>query len=640
MKYVSSENLKTYSTKLNTILNTKVSINPQSLTTAQQLQARKNIGLGNVDNTSDAEKQVYEANLQWGGKNLAATFSPVDAAMIPELGANRFAYLKPEGVEIEYSRDAGATWVDYGLTDAQKKEFFSPRGRELYIGGDNSVGINKTNYQLRITITSDLVGIYTQLNKFAIFINSIGSTKCWCSIDVQTKANADAGNDVWESRADKVHIEGWSGWNIINIKPTTTYSNASIQYQKWRFTFGVGSHETESEIKYSGLHIYKLYAFGGMGWTTPSNLARWGHAYSMDGSQNCTFPAKVQCFGLDASNQRVTRIATPSVSTDAANKGYVDNQTTNIAKSQLASSVQTSLGKADTALQSIADKSITKAKLADAVTTEIANKQNSTDNTLTTTAKTIAGAINEINTLAKSKASTSVATISANGLMSSVDKIKLDGIAEGANKTVVESELIMGSTNAIANGTVTDKFMQIETEISGLPTTAYVDGAIGSVNERIDDKQDKLVSGTNIKTINGASILGNGNITISGSGGLSPVEVTNGDIDDAVADIEIDSGSIIKFGGKMYHPHYDINTINALKQGTKWPYSAANSILMASCGEALSDNGDFIGMFINKIHWSIRSTGPAIDGMDMLVVWKHTYYDGGVNLYIIERVNY
>jgi hypothetical protein len=37
-------------------------------------------------------------------------------------------------------------------------------------------------------------------------------------------------------------------------------------------------------------------------------------------------------------------------------------------------------------------------------------------------------------------------------------------------------------------------------------------------------KQDTLVSGTNIKTINGTSVLGSGNISISGGGGgASPI---------------------------------------------------------------------------------------------------------------------
>ena len=39
------------------------------------------------------------------------------------------------------------------------------------------------------------------------------------------------------------------------------------------------------------------------------------------------------------------------------------------------------------------------------------------------------------------------------------------------------------------------------------------------LNQSITNKQDKLISGTNIKTINGESILGSGNISISGGGG-------------------------------------------------------------------------------------------------------------------------
>ena len=38
-------------------------------------------------------------------------------------------------------------------------------------------------------------------------------------------------------------------------------------------------------------------------------------------------------------------------------------------------------------------------------------------------------------------------------------------------------------------------------------------------NSQFNNKQDTLVSGTNIKTINNQSILGSGNITIQGSGG-------------------------------------------------------------------------------------------------------------------------
>jgi hypothetical protein len=52
-------------------------------------------------------------------------------------------------------------------------------------------------------------------------------------------------------------------------------------------------------------------------------------------------------------------------------------------------------------------------------------------------------------------------------------------------------------------------------KITTPPTTSEL---IGKVNEIIDDKQDTLVSGTNIKTINNTSILGSGNIDIQGGG--------------------------------------------------------------------------------------------------------------------------
>ena len=52
------------------------------------------------------------------------------------------------------------------------------------------------------------------------------------------------------------------------------------------------------------------------------------------------------------------------------------------------------------------------------------------------------------------KAGTSVASSSGNGLMSSADKVKLDGVATGANKTVVDSAMSTTSTNPVQNKTV------------------------------------------------------------------------------------------------------------------------------------------------------------------------------------------
>lgn len=65
----------------------------------------------------------------------------------------------------------------------------------------------------------------------------------------------------------------------------------------------------------------------------------------------------------------------------------------------------------------------------------------------------------------------STATTSANGLMSSSDKSKLDGIATGATKVVVDSALSTSSTNAIQNKIVTTELNGKQSTITGAATT-------------------------------------------------------------------------------------------------------------------------------------------------------------------------
>lgn len=36
--------------------------------------------------------KIYEANLEWGGRDILNSFSPVDAAMVPELGSDHFCF--------------------------------------------------------------------------------------------------------------------------------------------------------------------------------------------------------------------------------------------------------------------------------------------------------------------------------------------------------------------------------------------------------------------------------------------------------------------------------------------------------------------------------------------------------------------
>lgn len=121
---------------------------------------------------------------------------------------------------------------------------------------------------------------------------------------------------------------------------------------------------------------------------------------------------------------------------------------------------------------------------------------------------------------------------------------KQDKLVSGTNIKTINNTSILGSgnisitggsgtiTGVSANGTsiatsgvanipaaTTSKYgvTQLSSSTSSTSTSlAATPSAVKAAYDLANGKQDKLVSGTNIKTINGTSILGSGNITISG----------------------------------------------------------------------------------------------------------------------------
>lgn len=232
----------------------------------------------------------YEGNLNWGGRNFSGSFGPVDAARIPELGADRFAYIQnANAITVEYSRDGGATWTSYGASDESKRGLFTLKGSTFLIGkadANNKATANTNKYQLRVTVDTDAAQIYTEINKFAFYISTNGSSNCTCDID----ASLENTPTTFVNFAKDVSISGWSGWNIINISKFATYGNTKTsQYGLIRFTFKANGGNTN----YNGLQIGKIKAFGGMGWVTPSTMAQTGHLYEVNTYLSATFPNAV-----------------------------------------------------------------------------------------------------------------------------------------------------------------------------------------------------------------------------------------------------------------------------------------------------------------------------------------------------------
>lgn len=234
-----------------------------------------------------------EAFLSWGGQNFAGAYGPIDSAMIADLGANRLAFMPPAGISVEYSRDSGTTWQNYGATDGQKLALTST-GVSFNIGKSDSSNKATEKYMLRISLHTSEGKVYTQLNKFALYVSTNGSNGSYCTIRARTQNNYLNKVEKWDVFANKQSIAGWSGWNIINTSTITTYGNSPAnQYGEIQFIFGC----TAGSTTYAGLQIQRLMGFGGVGWTTPSNRAKYGTIYSYDYNQGVVFPGALTANG-------------------------------------------------------------------------------------------------------------------------------------------------------------------------------------------------------------------------------------------------------------------------------------------------------------------------------------------------------
>lgn len=266
--------------------------------------------VGKIKNTYVNKNEQYEANLKWGGGNFTNSFGPIDAAMVPELGANRFAFGDPKGITIEYSNDGGNTWLDYGASDDEKLMLTSVSGTGFTIGKVKSS--TPANDMLRITFDTSLdkgINCYTILNKICIKLETGGSDGCYCTIQV-AKAKSPT---IFLNQATKIPISGWTGYNIINpgIIPTAANSTQGDNYLKIRFLFG----NTGNTTNYGGLKVYNIFAFGGVGWKNPSNMARNGHLYNYDNNQNATFPAKVTATSFIGNASSASKLNTGTTGT-------------------------------------------------------------------------------------------------------------------------------------------------------------------------------------------------------------------------------------------------------------------------------------------------------------------------------------
>lgn len=177
----------------------------------------------------------------------------------------------------------------------------------------------------------------------------------------------------------------------------------------------------------------------------------------------------------------------------------------------------------------------------------------------------------------------------------------LDAIRSGAEKGAtalqpsdVDSEVSETSTNPVQNKAVAKAVEGAFTEIVGL-----LDATLSSVDGRFDSKQDKLVSGENIKTINGESIVGEGNIEIEGGSADLEGYATEEYVNNAVEAVNVkgEDGYVYSNGekvdmrirrslipiGTLIPANADLKTIAYLKVGNYYCSQTPNARTIKNC---------------------------------------------------------
>lgn len=221
--------------------------------------------------------------------------------------------------------------------------------------------------------------------------------------------------------------------------------------------------------------------------------------------------------------------------------------------------IRAGAAKGATALQSVPSEYVTESELTAkgyATTTQLAGKQDTINDLATIRSgaalgatalqtETYKGTVTGVKINGTTKNPTS-GVVDLGTVITSHQDIsgKQDKLMSGTNIKTINNTSILGSgnisitggsgtiTGVSANGTsiatsgvanipaaTTSKYgvTQLSSSTSSTSTSlAATPSAVKAAYDLANGKQDKLVSGTNIKTINGTSILGSGNITISG----------------------------------------------------------------------------------------------------------------------------
>lgn len=229
----------------------------------------------------------------------------------------------------------------------------------------------------------------------------------------------------------------------------------------------------------------------------------------------------------------------------------------------------------------------------------------------------------------------------------------------------VEIPLVPSDNSIVIDADPTGKKINIKATSADIPyssSTPFMDGAgsVGSANTvaRGDhrhpsdtSRQEKLVSGTNIKTINGQSVLGSGDIPISG-GGTIDADTLNGLLlgSNGIAIAKNAAGDKVEVG--ISRSGFELGTFSTNSKGINFVCSDTNqmiafaspdggSITIYNAGDTTnnfigikSNNGEGVAISYNDIAYMVNSTNPKyyLREDNVKTIFGQSIYGSGGNI--------
>lgn len=195
-----------------------------------------------------------------------------------------------------------------------------------------------------------------------------------------------------------------------------------------------------------------------------------------------------------------------------------------------------------------------------------------------------------------------------------------------------------GVANQLSYWVDTDTLGNLDTTTyPSLTEISYVKGVTSSIQSQISAKQDTLVSGTNIKTINGTSLLGSGDISISsgvsfGTDNEIPFVNASSTDFDYISTFVYDSG---KLGIGTASPIGALHTVLASAS----PATTAWTSNQAVFGSA-SSTGAALGITVGSSAVTLQALAPNTAWQDLNIYSASGYwYGSGSNLAIHVGTN-